>query len=89
MEVIVRKELLTLFVANAGVNQRESLSIFYQQATHGHIDEVVAIGRICFLPDTLGYHAKHGAAVAFKMTGFDGVKFHGAKISFEVIGDRY
>jgi hypothetical protein len=32
------------------------------------------------LPNTLGYHAKHGAAVELEVTGFDGVKFHGAKI---------
>ena len=50
------------------------------RASHSHVDEVVIISGICFLPDTLGHHAKHGTTVELEMTGFDGMKFHGAKI---------
>jgi hypothetical protein len=80
VQEIVREELLTLLIPYSGIDKREALAIFNQQAAHSHIDEVVAISRICLLPDTLGHHAKHGAAVELEMTGFDGVKFHGAKI---------
>ena len=77
---IMGEEFLTLFIPYSGIDKRESFAIFHQQAAHGHVYEVVAISWICFLPDTLGYHAKHGTTVEFEMTGFDGMKFHGAKI---------
>jgi hypothetical protein len=65
------KKLFTLLVAHSRIDQNQSVAIFNQQRSTAHLDTVVGVGRISFLPKKLGDNTKHGTTVQLKIpTGY-------------------
>ena len=76
VQVVVGKELFVLFLADSGVHQGESVSVFHQQQPHGPRAQVVFVCGVGALPQGFWDHAKHGAAVQFEKAGGNGGNFH-------------
>ena len=81
MEVVMTEKFVGLLVANAGVNEQQSVALFDQHRSHGPSAKVVFISRHMFLPERLWYHAKHCAAIEFKVAGVDSVYVHAMRKS--------
>jgi hypothetical protein len=64
----MRKKLVVLIVAHAGVDQNEAIHIFNDHTAHGPRAHIVVVGRIKWLPQRFRHHAKHSAAVEFEVT---------------------
>ena len=72
----VAKKLGVLLASDAGIDERQAIAIFYQEAAHGPGTKVLGVGRIGPLPKCLRNHAKHGAAVELKKAGVNGIQLH-------------
>jgi hypothetical protein len=68
-----------LFVSGTVIDEDQSPAILYQQTPQSHIDEVIGICRIRFLPDHFRDNSKHSAAIQLKISGIDRVDLHAVK----------
>jgi hypothetical protein len=73
---IVAEEFFTLLVTRTVVDKDQPIPVFDKHAPQTHVDEIVGVGRIRFLPDYLGHDTKHGSAVQFEVSGIERVNLH-------------
>ena len=74
--IVIAEELLALFATGPVIYENESVAVLDQHAPQAHIDEVVGVGRIGFLPDHFGHNTEHGAAIQFEISSINGVDLH-------------